>query len=205
MTTALAAIAVLISLAALTVALWQGNSNRRSAVAAEDSAVTSRESSDHARESAAHAKASAEAAARVAQAETDRDHEAYTPPLNGRFLTDSRGTGNRDLIYVFSLDRDYEIRAVLTSANGIGTTDRTVVPRRRPKNGYEVAIQAWPQGSKQSDWAWLLVRFWPPVPQEGRARPWVCRCGQTVDAGDHEGHWDWRIPVRPPQPAVRVG
>jgi hypothetical protein len=75
MTTALAVAAFIVSLLALWVAWWNGNSARRSADAAEGSQQAADRAADAAKDSAG-------AARQVATAELGRDHEAYRPDLS---------------------------------------------------------------------------------------------------------------------------
>lgn len=204
MTTALAALAFIISLGALGIAGWNARSDSRSATAAEDSAVTSRQAADHARESAEHAKASAEAAEHVAQTEIDRDHEANRPTLNGdfRWETQTSRPEVRQLVYTFQLDRPYEANALLVKVGGQTTSPRGVTgPYSDGK--FRVHLEDWPEERTEREWEILMMRFWPPQKVDGRARPWTCRCGGELKRGEHAGHWDWSVKVEPPKPRAR--
>ena len=193
MTTALAVTAVVISLGALGVALWQGSSNRRSAVAAEDSAVTSRQAADYARESAEHAKASAEAADRVAQSEVGRDHETYRPMVPHQFTRVANPrTGKDNLFFEFWPKRTYRMAADLLLEGG-GMSPASIDPgpvieagRRTRVYIGEVGGMKLPEG--------LSMRFWPPEAGDP-GESWQCPCGRTDD-GDF--HWVWNRQIEVP-------
>lgn len=192
MTTILAIIAILVSLGALGVAFWQGCSSRRSADTAEEALKT-------AQEAAAHAKASADAAERVAQAEVGRDHEMYKPKVNGGCELESTGWGNPDrdaLVYLFTLDRDYEVMAWVKRDDGARAEARVRKPDREDRD-WKILLDEVPRGQRETRWERLEVRFWPPQAVAGRAVPWTCRCEGELVPGDRAGHWEWDFRIDP--------
>jgi hypothetical protein len=244
MTTALAIVAIAISLGAICVSVWNARSDSRSATAAEDSAVTSRQAADHARESVEQAKRSAEsgernalaaeeavkhadrgakaaesateiarvsaeasnvsarAAADLLRVELDREHDDYAPQVAGKWVFEPRGTSPHVnvLTYRFKLDRNYAILAMAVGMNGMGQTDCVVTAPGQQDGDWRVHVEDWTPDREHSAFRKLILRFWPQQAQEGRARPWSCRCGVRLDPGTHAGHWDVEVDVVPPKP-----
>jgi hypothetical protein len=190
-------LAVVIAAFALLVAGVAAYYNWRSTAAAEAS-------SQAAKDSAAASNVSANAAADLLRVELDREHDDYSPKPNGKFTFEPRSASPhlKVLTYRFTLDRPYRVIATAASMNNKSTTVCSVTTPGRPDGDYLVSIEDWSADRKDSAWRELTLRFWPPQAQEGRARPWTCRCGLDVNQGDHAGHWDWSVKIEPPKPTI---
>jgi hypothetical protein len=184
----------------------QTQSGRRSADAAEKSEGHARESTTVAKQAAASAEAAAHAAGvsadadgKLAQLELDREHDACTPRFEGRWeLVPSRlGNASRHLLYRFRLDREYAIKAIAWQMNRAGQTDCSVTPPTAPGGEWMVSVEHWSHDRDHpANWT-LELKFWPPQAMDGRAVPWVCRCGRSAFA-DEPPHWDVELRVEPP-------
>ena len=184
MTTALAVAAFMVSMLALWVAWWNGNSARRSANAAEGS----QHASDRALDAA---KDSAEAARQVATAEVGRDHESYRPDLSQGKFAHPRNRSVRPFEYSFVPSRRYRMR-VFAGNTGEAMWDLTGDNVRTLRSGETVTIEAAePEAEEHPDS--LLLQFWPPAPTAGE-EVWTRSCGRPVEPSEHP-HWDMRVEV----------
>jgi hypothetical protein len=205
---ALTIIAIVLSAGALGVSIWAAWSNGRSADAAEDSAVTSRQAAEASKESAEQARRSADAADRVAQAEVSRDHESLAPTLNGKFAfaKSSVSPVRKGLWYEFTLPRHYEVRAETSANQGQSTSTALVTAPKRVDEKWRIFVEEWAtEGSysgerTESALEELTIRFWPAAPSESDPHPWGCACGRPPTAGEGPGHWQWKMPIKPPEP-----
>jgi hypothetical protein len=194
--TAIAIIALIVSVVALSVSSWDAWSDRRSATAAEDSAVSARQSADSSRQSA-------EAAARTVQLEADRIHEELRPLVtNGHFVfVEPPKDGElRFLTYIFWLNRPYSMTAVVSRSDQGQPTSPRDVSGPYDDGGYRIRVGEWPRGSERP-WHELTIHFWPPAGEPGRADPWTCACGRETKWREGPGHWDFPVRVSaPPRP-----
>ena len=197
MTTALAIIAVLVSLGALGVAIWQGNSNRRSAAAAEGAEITAQQSVDIARQSELHAKASAEAAQQVAKAEIERDHDRLAPDLGQATWDQYRepfDPADWRHLYVFRASRAYAVQVTGVWADGSTVGLVTEPPLGQIQSGSEVRVHVGAEGKVGLPDS-LLLRFWPAQDGPPSSR-WGCPCDRPSSPG---GPAHWKQEVRLPK------
>ncbi|HEY6117202.1 MAG TPA: hypothetical protein VI172_14720 [Candidatus Dormibacteraeota bacterium] len=196
MTTALAIIAIIVSLAAFAVALWQGHSNRRAATAAEDAAVTSRQAADYAREALDVAK-------QGGAVELDREHDRFAPKLSdGQWHVDEQPLDPADWkdLYTFRVSRPFLIHAYGVWPDGT-KRQLAVTPDRI---GYDtpVSIVATLDSATELPVSIELL-FWPPIPK-GPGQWWQCRCGRSLSPEDGKGSGHWHRVVKVPD-ELRLG
>ncbi|SDT74267.1 hypothetical protein [Actinoplanes derwentensis] len=184
MTSALAVAALFISLVALAVAWWNGNSARRSADAAEGAQQAADRSADAAKDSA-------EAARQVASAELERDHESYRPDLSQAKFAYPRSRPKPPFEYTFVPSRRYRLRAYAGKA-GEPMRDLTDGNFRAITSGVSVSIAAAEAGAEAHP-DFLLLQFWPPAPAAGE-EVWMCPCGRPTEPSE-QPHWDMRVEV----------
>jgi len=184
-------------------------SGERNAIAAEESvkhadrsAKAAESATEIARVSADASHVSAKAAADLLRVELDREHNLLAPKVGGQWSLEPRSTSPhvKVLTYTFSLDRPYVILATAAAVNGNGQTVCSVSSTGSSTTStYRVHVEDWARDREASGYRKLILRFWPPLAEEGRARPWTCRCGVQLDQGDHAGHWDVDVDVVPPE------
>jgi hypothetical protein len=166
---------------------------------ARDAVTEAKRAAGAAEDSAVHARRAAEAAEVTAAIDRAARHHGCRP-AQPEAIAGFRRQGISPGAAIFgtiTVGLDYRVAAVGVFAGSGGVTTLFGPELVRAGMPKEFHIQTLPDANDPMSVTAVEFQFWPPAGLPD-ADLWTCRCGEDEEASN--GHWHFRVPVKPPPP-----